>query len=130
MLMPPVSRYMTPGPRVIAPRVKLSSARHVMSEHKIRHLPVVDGNELVGVLSDRDLLAIYTPEDRVEDAMTRHPATVTGATPLDEVIALMDTKALSSVVVVGTTGVEGIFTLVDAMRAFSDVLHAQRNSER
>ena len=69
MLMPSASRYMTRNPYSVTRRDLLSSARDLMSEQKIRHLPVLDGHELVGLVTDRDLLAIHTPGDRVADAM-------------------------------------------------------------
>ena len=86
MLMTPVSRYMTRNPHSVARHDLLSSARDLMTENAIRHVPVLDGHELVGMVTDRDLLAIHTPEDRVADAMSSDVAAVSEATPLDEVI--------------------------------------------
>src|SRR5690349_4415202 len=129
MLMPPVSRYMTPNPSVVAPRDSISTARTRMNDGNVHHLPVLDGDKLVGLVSDHDLLAIHISEDRVADAMTCHVAEVPEATPLDEVIALMDDKQLGSVVITGKAGVQGIFTLTDAMRAFCDVLRREEEGQ-
>jgi CBS domain-containing protein len=52
----PVSDYMTPAPEVLGPDSELSDAAHVMLELGIRHLPIMAGSRLVGVLSMRDLL--------------------------------------------------------------------------
>ena len=52
----PVSDYMTPAPEVLRPDSDLADAAHLMLELGIRHLPVVRGGRLVGVLSMRDLL--------------------------------------------------------------------------
>jgi CBS domain-containing protein len=52
----PVSDYMTPAPEVLGPDNELSDAAHVMLELGIRHLPIMAGSRLVGVLSMRDLL--------------------------------------------------------------------------
>ena len=84
MWTPPVSRYMTPHPRVLSPDDKLSAVRILMHEHHVHHLPVVEDQILVGILSDRDLVLMNTFEDRVRDAMTRDVASVTKETPLDE----------------------------------------------
>jgi CBS domain-containing protein len=35
-----------------------------MQEHKVRRLPVIDGHDLVGILSQADIAKNY-PEDRV-----------------------------------------------------------------
>ncbi|MEO8549509.1 MAG: CBS domain-containing protein, partial [Kofleriaceae bacterium] len=58
MLMPPVSRYMTSNPHRIGSHDRLDDARSLMTLHGIHHLPVVDDDCLVGIVSDRDLAAI------------------------------------------------------------------------
>jgi CBS domain-containing protein len=60
----PVSDYMTPAPEVLQPDSELADATHLMLELGIRHLPIVRGGHLVGVVSIRDLL----------DAESHHPA--------------------------------------------------------
>ena len=127
--MPPVSRYMTMHPHAIGPHEKLSSARRLMRNTGIHHLPVMHDDELVGVISDRDLFRLNTLRDiSVGDTMSEPVVTVCGETPLDEVIGLMERERCGSVVVVGASGgVEGIFTVTDALRAFRDVL--RRNVE-
>jgi CBS domain-containing protein len=52
----PMSDYMTPAPEVLRPDSELVEAAHLMLELGIRHLPVVRGGHLVGVLSMRDVL--------------------------------------------------------------------------
>jgi CBS domain-containing protein len=51
-----VVEYMTEQPVTVAPDDDLEVAARRMAELGVRHLPVVDGNRLVGVLSMRDLL--------------------------------------------------------------------------
>jgi CBS domain-containing protein len=51
-----VAEYMTEQPVTVAPDDDLELAARRMAELGVRHLPVVDGNRLVGVLSMRDLL--------------------------------------------------------------------------
>ena len=66
----PVSDYMTPAPEVLGPDNELADAAHLMLALGIRHLPVVRGGQLLGVLSMRDVL----------DAEAHH-ADVTGGLP-------------------------------------------------
>jgi acetoin utilization protein AcuB len=55
---PRVEQLMTPRPLVtIAPDAPLSAAWRAMREHGVRHLPVLDGEALLGILSDHDVLA-------------------------------------------------------------------------
>jgi acetoin utilization protein AcuB len=128
MLMPPVSRYMTTHPHAVGPRDKLSSARKLMATRGVRHLPVVEGGDLVGIVSDRDLFPVHPLHDvMVADTMTEEVVTVTSETPIDAVIELMERRHCGSVVVLGAGKVEGIFTVSDALRALGDVL--RRNVE-
>jgi acetoin utilization protein AcuB len=123
MLMPPVCRYMTTHLYAIAPSEKLSSARHLMATRDIHHLPVLERDQLVGIISDRDLYSAHPLHDvSVRDLMTEDVAHVHRETPMDEVIDLMERRRCSSVVVLGAHGVEGIFTVSDALRALGDVL--------
>jgi len=128
MLMPPVSRYMTPAPRTIPPTMTLADAHRLMDDHHVRHLPVVDGAELRGIVSERDLhvleLAgnIDPAKTSVDAAMIKRPFVVTGDTALDEVVDIMGEHKYSSVVILGHAGIEGIFTAVDACRVLAKLL--------
>ena len=51
----PVSRWMTPRPVTIAPEATVGQALDVMLNGGFRHLPVMDGQRLVGIVSMRDL---------------------------------------------------------------------------
>ena len=53
----PVSRWMTRDPETAEPNVDSDHAAEIMLGRGFRHLPVVDGNTLVGVVSLRDLLS-------------------------------------------------------------------------
>ena len=64
-----VYSYMTPSPLTIGRDQTLATAHDLMRKHDIRHLPVLDGGVLVGIVTDRDLhlvesLAGTDPEDR------------------------------------------------------------------
>ena len=128
MLMPPISRYMTPQPWTIERRATLTAAHQLMRSHAIRHLPVMDAGKLVGIVSERDLHLIETLPDAdpdevtVDDAMTE---SVYIAAPTDEVSEVVDRMAarkLGSAVVMQDQRVEGIFTLIDALHVLSHVL--------
>jgi CBS domain-containing protein len=47
---------MTPAPEVLRPDSELADATHLMLELGVRHLPIMGGGRLVGVLSMRDVL--------------------------------------------------------------------------
>jgi CBS domain-containing protein len=60
----PVSDYMTPAPEVLRPDSDLADAAHLMLELGVRHLPIMGGGRLVGVLSMRDVLGADDSHER------------------------------------------------------------------
>lgn len=124
---PAVSHYMTPQPWTIDRHTSIREAHHLMQEHGVRHLPVVDDGELVGIVSERDLHVIESLTDALVDVpvdriMRGHPFVVTSDAALDEVALIMANGKYGCAIILGHDGVEGIFTTVDACRALSDVL--------
>ena len=53
---------MTANPDTLSPDDKASDAIRMMRERNYRHLPVVDGKAVVGMVSVRDLYAVYNTE--------------------------------------------------------------------
>ena len=129
--IPQVSKYMSPTPHTIGREQTLSTAHHLMREHRIRHLPVLAGGHLVGLLSERDLSLIESietvdPETTlVDEAMTQVPYTVGPEAPLDEVVATMAAQRYGSAVVVDGPKVVGVFTTIDALNALLDILRSR-----
>jgi acetoin utilization protein AcuB len=123
-----VDKYMSPTPHTIGPTQSLDKAHAIMRAHNIRHLPVLDGGKLVGLVSDRDLKLVETLKDvdpkevAVEEAMSQEPYTVAPLTRLDEVVREMARKKYGSAVVMDGAKVVGIFTAVDALDALAWVL--------
>jgi acetoin utilization protein AcuB len=123
-----VRDYMTAVPHSIGLDQPLSVAHSMMREHAIRHLPVLAGGKLVGILSDRDLNSVETLSDvdptvvAIEEAMTSDVHVASPETPLSEVANEMAEHRYGSTVVIDSSKVVGIFTTVDACRALADVL--------
>lgn len=128
MLTPPIERYMTRQPWTTPHDAKLSDARALMRERHVRHLPVVEGGKLVGILSERDgylfdRLEGLDAEITVEDAMTTDVYAVRGKDMLDDIVDTMAEHKYGCVVVMDGCGtVEGIFTTVDGLRVLAGVL--------
>lgn len=51
----PLSKVMTPNPDTIAPLATVRDALNRMSGHKYRHLPVIENDRLIAIVSIRDL---------------------------------------------------------------------------
>jgi CBS domain-containing protein len=56
-----VADYMTHDPLTIGPDEEARDAAAVMADRRVRHLPVLDGGEVVGLISARDLLELGLP---------------------------------------------------------------------
>ena len=54
----PVTQWMSSEPMTIGPDAEIREARDLMLEHGFRHLPVVEGGRVVGVISIRDLARV------------------------------------------------------------------------
>jgi acetoin utilization protein AcuB len=67
----PISEIMTTLVRTAALGDKLSDVRHLMVEGKFHHMPIVDGEKLVGILSARDLIQISRSNGGAEATSAR-----------------------------------------------------------
>jgi acetoin utilization protein AcuB len=119
---------MTPSPHTISPAQPLTLARRQMLDHGVRHLPVLEGGRIVGLISERDLLLVESlpgvnPTDvRVEEAMVQNVFTASPDQPVAEVVETMIDRKLGSAVVAEGERVVGVFTTIDALRALRDQL--------
>lgn len=119
---------MTGTPYTIGSDQTLAQAHRLMRERGLRHLPVLRGGRLVGVLSQRDLYfleslsGIDVEIDEVADAMTPDVYTVGPGEPLREVARTMAERKLGCAVIVEADRVLGIFTVTDALRHIADTL--------
>lgn len=123
-----VLERMTAGAHSIAAHQPLSAAHELMRQHDIRHLPVLRGGKLVGLVSQRDLHLVETLRDvdpkavPVDEAMTHDVFTTSPHAPLGHVAREMAQRKLGSAVVVDGGRVVGVLTTVDALHALADLL--------
>jgi acetoin utilization protein AcuB len=123
-----MQEWMTPSPHSIGAEQTLARASSVMRDNAIRHLPVLHGGKLVGIITDRDVHFVETMKDvnpnliTVSDAMTSSVYAVSPDAPLDEVAREMATHKYGSAVVMRGPLVVGIFTTVDACNALASLL--------
>lgn len=123
---PALKAVMTPFPYAIAIDATVEDARHLMREHDVRHLPVIDGQRLAGIVSDRDLRMLFCAaniaEFRVRDIHVPEPYVVDLETPLEGVLATMAERQIGAALVTRHGKLAGIFTAVDACRCFQEFL--------
>lgn len=113
---------MTAQPFTIGRDQSLSTAHRMMRTENVRHLPVLEHGELIGIVSLSDLYFLETirgvaiDDDRVEDAMTLEPYVVAPDTPISEVAEAMARHHHGCAIVVERGKVAGVFTASDALR--------------
>jgi acetoin utilization protein AcuB len=124
--IPSIGSVMTPFPCVVQVDESVLVARALMVEHEVRHLPVKDGNTLVGVLTDRDLKRALDPslglppkaQLFVRDVFIPDAYVVDVGEPLDAVLDHLTIQHIGSALVTKHGRLVGIFTLTDAARLF------------
>ena len=131
-----IAEWMTPLPHTIGQEQTLSAAQAIMDAHEIRHLPVLHGGRLVGLLSERDVGLIGALNDvnpdvvKVEEAMSAEPWTVRHDALAVDVIREMSRHKYGSAVVLDDRGkLLGIFTTHDAILVLGELLDGQRDGQ-
>jgi acetoin utilization protein AcuB len=126
--LPSIDEFMTAAPETIGKEQTLATARRIMREKGIRHLPVLEGGDLVGVVSMNDLHLIETMKDvdinrvSVAEAMHENVYAVSCRTGIESVAREMARMKYGSAVVLEEGQVVGIFTVVDALSALAWIL--------
>lgn len=129
-----IAEFMTRSPHSIGAEQSLARAKAVMLKYRIRHLPVLHGGRLVGILTDRDVHLVESLEDidpllvTASDGMSTSVYAVPPDTPLETVVAQMAEHKYGSTVVMRGHAVVGIFTTVDACRALAALLSGARRA--
>jgi acetoin utilization protein AcuB len=128
---------MTEKPVTAAELMSVAEALGLLYELDVRHLPVVRGRELVGIISDRDLRGFSgAVEDEAIDAvenarsstvanfMNTSPVRVDPETNVREVVELMLLHRVGAIPVadLDTGDLLGIVSYVDLLRVLQETL--------
>jgi len=123
----PVSEHMSRLPAEIDCRETVSTAMQRMREHAVRHLPVMDGPRISGLVSRQDLLDAWLKHGTgvgawpVGDICTHDPLQVSPVTAIPDVARRMVERDMTSTLVVDEGMLVGIFTSVDALRLLASL---------
>jgi acetoin utilization protein AcuB len=131
-----VGDIMTRNPRVVSVTSNVRHALKVLAEADVRHLPVVDEDGLVGIISDRDLRELGTQAldggatvrrtlaQPASSVMSAGVVTVHPESDVSEAVDLMIEQRIGALPVVepGSTKLVGIVSYVDVLRAARDLL--------
>ncbi len=130
--IPSVKSVMTTFPYSVDVSDPIQTALDLMDEHDIRHLPVTDNHQLVGVIADRELRLFMNPDLTLTNAALAvrnvyipQPYVVDLEEPLDHVALTMAQRHIGSALVTRKGKLVGIFSASDACRALAQVLKDQ-----
>ncbi|HZP65919.1 MAG TPA: IMP dehydrogenase [Rudaea sp.] len=120
-------------PITVAPNTSIGEVMQLVRAHNISGVPVVDNEELVGIVTSRDLRFEKKPEDPVRNIMTRKDKLVTvkeGAAE-DEVLRLLHKHRIEKVLVVNDAfQLRGLITVKDIQKARDNPNAAKDAHER
>jgi len=109
----------------------LGGIRKVLELHKCHHIPIVEDDKLMGIVSDRDILkglsptadltiadnrALKTLKKKAHQIMTRHVTTISAADTIERAVAIFLEMNFSCLPVLGQSGeLLGIVTKTDLL---------------
>ncbi len=138
-----VKDFMTGSPISVPPSSPVADARELMGRHRVRHLLVLDGERLVGIVTDRDIrLNLPSPATSlsvweinyllakltVRDVMTKVLITTAPDQPVSEAVRLILEHRIGALPVLEAGRVVAIITETDLLRAFDRVVREARES--
>jgi len=128
-----VRDYMVSDVETLGPDDSLETAVMLERRFRIRHIPIIENGELVGIVTDHDLKrALPSPvtgsdqqtfehvvqTTRLQQIMTRSPMTISPAAPLRDAVQILCEKKFGALPVVEQGKLVGIISGVDMLRAF------------
>lgn len=123
-----VEEFTTPSPVTAGLEDTIQDVSELMSENEVRHIPIVAGKQVVGILSDRDICVIKSCYSdvatlKVNAVMKGDPYIVDPNTPIEEVVFYMSKEKIGSAIVYSREmDYLGIFTLVDALNSLIEII--------
>lgn len=128
-----VDEFTSSSPVTIEKEATLEDALLMMKEHSIRHLPVCEGRQVIGIVSERDLMANYGKAwgefMRVKNVMSTSILTAHQNDDLGDVAyRLSNEKKGSAIILDENEELYGIFTTTDALNALVELLLPQNKT--
>ncbi len=132
-----VRDWMTPNPRTVTPDTPVLDAIKLLKDQGYRRLPVLDGDRLVGIVTDKDLkdampskattlsvweLNYLLSKLTVSEVMAKPVITVDADEPLEEAALLIEEYKIGGLPVLSQGKLVGIITITDVLKAFIEVM--------
>ncbi|MDH3257386.1 MAG: CBS domain-containing protein, partial [Nitrospinota bacterium] len=116
----------------------LKKAQDIMVEKSIRHLPVMDGTELLGIITESDVRGAFMGKGakinsgkiqplnpskmKVSDFMTRDPMVVTPETHIEDAALIIYKYKIGALPVIKRNKLVGLISIMDILGIFVDLM--------
>ena len=121
-----VEEFTTPCPEIVPSDTELIELEKLIKDRGFRHIPVQEDDNIVGIISERDIFFAYRSNDTnqltAKNIMQKDPYIIPSDTKLSEVAFHMSKNKYGSALVTNPDGELGIFTSTDALNALVEVL--------
>jgi len=113
---------MTASPKTVAGSASVSEAAKLMADENVGSLPVVEGDKLIGIVTDRDLVVQVVARGQdpdtvlVSDIYSEKPVVASPDDPLDEALKRMASEQVRRLPVVSDGRLVGILAQADVAR--------------
>ncbi|MEZ4912072.1 MAG: CBS domain-containing protein [Saprospiraceae bacterium] len=122
-----VAHIMTKNPKTVNLQNSLLEVYNIMKNHNVRHVPVVSGEELIGIISQTDIERVTYVEDglndhirtaffdmlRIDQVMTRHVNALQIGDSVKEAAEILSMGSYHALPVLEDTKLVGILTTTD-----------------
>ena len=118
------------------PSIGVAEAARKLAEHRIGALPVMDGDRVIGIFSERDLLYCVAKEGpaalerTIRDVMTSPPITVSPDTDVMEALGLMTRRRIRHLPVVDGDTMIGMISIGDLVKVRVEQAEAEAEAMR
>lgn len=128
----PVEEFTTPDPITANESSSIEELFQLMNKNGIRHIPILKGTTVVGIVSERDLNLVRDLEFKEKsilnatNIMAKNPVSVSSQDTIEEVAFEMSKRKIGSVIVNEGDKLLGIFTVTDALNALIELSRARQ----
>lgn len=140
-----VKEIMSRKPVTIGPVAKLGTVNKLMKINKIRHVPVVKNNKLIGIVTEKDIRYAMIPEKipgkripkgwnlshlTVNDIMTRETLTISQNDQIEDAARIIYSNKIGALPVMAGSKLVGIISVMDILGVFIEMMGMLKKSCR
>lgn len=128
-----VKNWMIKDIITISPKATVEEALQLMKVHSIRHLPVIEEDKLVGLVTESSLRPYLTADKLtlpIKEVMIINPIVIDPETSIDEAARIIYKYKIGGIPVINQGKLVGIITVTDILEAFIELMGILKASSR